>query len=68
MNTRITAKNDFRYLQDWTKFDEQKFKNEFTSIDWDKTMMVEKNDPDLAFNGFYRKMMNLLKIMYQEKR
>ena len=52
--------NDFRYLQDWTKFDEQKFKNEFTSIDWDKAMMVEKNDPDLAFNGFYRKMMELV--------
>ena len=23
-------------------------------------MMVEKNDPDLAFNGFYRKMMELV--------
>ena len=54
------SRNDFRYLQDWAKFDEQKFKNEFYSIDWDKVIMVEKSDPDHAFNGFYRKMMELV--------
>lgn len=35
------------------KFDKQKFKNEFTSVDWDKVIMVKKEDPNLAFNEFY---------------
>ena len=60
-----TTKTSFISQQDWAKLDENKFNNEIKSIDWDKIICIDQNDPDISFGNFYKKMNSLTKLIFQ---
>ena len=46
--------------QNWSKFDENKFKEEFTSLNWEEILQIDQNDPDLSFQNFYKRMLEII--------
>ena len=55
-----TQKKHNQHTYDLKIFDNNAFIQELEDINWSNTLLLHKNDPNLAFEGFQRKIDNLL--------
>lgn len=60
--------NNQSYQRDWSKFDAEKFKNDFYKIDWDSLLEIERNDPGYSFKAFYDKIEVIVKSNVPERK
>ena len=47
------------FYRKWSKFDSAKFREDFSSINWDEILSLEKENVDVSFNSFYDKYSSL---------
>lgn len=43
-----------KWYRCWKNFDETKFSEDFSKIDWNQKLELDKNDPNLAFDNFFK--------------
>ena len=50
------------FYKDWKNFNSSKFSNDFNKINWKNILQLDKKDPELSFQIFYKKLNNLLNV------
>ena len=56
------SKNSDIYYRDWNVFEEKEFTLKFYDNNWDDTLKLQNRDPDLSFNNFYSKILELIEL------
>ena len=49
-----------KFYRNWKKFNSKNFLNEFNNVNWDNFLQLDKNNPELSFQIFYKKLDKLI--------